>query len=164
MSKWVEDRFGPYSPFFENLETMRQTHIKKNSDYAGEGGTYFNFEYAARVAEPFTDPVDKVFATMLGIKLARLAILKRPGKKPNNEPVIDTQKDLATYATIWWTYLAEQEAARVKGRRIRTGVRKRKCAPSNRRRSTSPPRARKPKTIGRAYRKGTRPTPKTRRH
>jgi hypothetical protein len=137
MSKWVDDEYGPYTPFFDNLEVMRETHLKKNSDYAGDGGTYFNFEYAAKVAEPFTDPVDKVFATMLGIKLARLAILKKPGKKPKNEPTLDTQKDLATYAAIWWTYMCEQEAKSVTGRRVRPGVRKRLSKTGRSGRSTS---------------------------
>jgi hypothetical protein len=51
-----------YLPFIKNLKEMEKTHLSKNHDYAGDGGTYFNFEYAAMVAEPFTG-VDKVFAT-----------------------------------------------------------------------------------------------------
>ena len=89
--------------FLKLLEEMTETFKRKNADYAGQlaGGTYANFEYAAKVAEPFTDPVDRVFAVMIGIKLARLANLKRPDVQAKNESVGDSQLDLANYATIW---------------------------------------------------------------
>ncbi len=136
---------NPYAPFLKNLETMMETHLKKNTDYVGDKGQYFNFEYAAILAEPFTDPVDKVFATMIGIKLARLAVLKDKNIKPKNESIEDTHKDLATYTAIWWTYYNE-EVERVKRGRIRTGVRKRERKASSSRGSSSKTRASKPKT------------------
>ena len=80
---------------------MLETFLKKNADYAGDKDPYFNFEYAAAVAEPFTNPVDRVFATLLGVKLARLAVLKSSGAAPKNEPVADSHMDLSTYAAIW---------------------------------------------------------------
>lgn len=145
----------PYSPFIDNLKVMEELHRRKNQDYAGDGGTYFNFEYAAEIAKHFDDPVDRVFATMIGIKMARLAVLKKPGKKPNHESVNDTHKDLATYTAIWWTYQCEQEAERVKGRRVRTGLRKRVSKASSSRRSSGKNRTRKAKAPSRAYRKDT---------
>ena len=118
-------RKDPYSPFFKNLETMAETHKKKNHDYAGDEGTYFNFEYAAVLAKPFDDPFDKVFATMIGIKLARLSVLKNSGKKPLNESIEDSLKDLATYATIWWTYYCEEVESEQRGRVRSSRVRQR---------------------------------------
>jgi hypothetical protein len=144
-----------YLPFIKNLKEMEKTHLSKNHDYAGDGGTYFNFEYAAQVAEPFSG-VDKVFATMIGIKLARLAILKRTKKRPKHESINDTQKDLATYATIWWTYLCEEEAARVNRRRLRAWSRKRISKPRSRRRGPCPGRSKTAKASGWADRKGSR--------
>lgn len=58
--------------FDKVLDIMRDLHKRKNSDYAKTDNPYSNFEFAARIASGFTDPVDKVFATMIGIKLARL--------------------------------------------------------------------------------------------
>lgn len=148
------NNLGEFSQFRANLETMYATLCRKNHDYAGDEGTYFNFEYAAMVAEPFSG-VDKVFATMLGIKLARMAVIKK-GRKPKNESLNDSHKDLATYTAIWWTYLNEQEKKNERGRRIRSGVRKRQCQPRNRGRSTSKSRARKPAAARRANREGSR--------
>jgi hypothetical protein len=85
------------------MDRIAAIHAKKSHDYAQAGNPYSNFEYAAKVAERFTDPIDKVFATMIGIKLARLAEL-RAGKQPKNESVRDSFDDLATYAMIWNSY------------------------------------------------------------
>jgi hypothetical protein len=98
----------PEAAFARLLRDKLAVFERKNADYAGEKGTYFNFEYAAKVAEPFTDPVDKVFATMLGIKLGRLAVLKQPGKVPNHESVLDSHGDFTTYAGIWEAWEAEK--------------------------------------------------------
>jgi hypothetical protein len=85
------------------VKEIAELHDRKNSDYAADDNPYSNFEFAAAVAKDFADPVDRVFATMMGIKLARLAQL-RSGKDPLNEPVADTFRDLANYAVIWASY------------------------------------------------------------
>lgn len=82
------------------LREMEALHEKKNHDYATDGNPYSNFEYAAQVSAGFTDPVDRVFATLIGVKLARLQELTK-GKVPNNESINDTYLDLANYAAIW---------------------------------------------------------------
>lgn len=82
------------------LAQMAELHDKKNEDYASDGNPYSNFEYAAQVAAIFTDPEDRVYATLLGIKLARIAELRR-GKTPKNEPLHDSYKDATTYMAIW---------------------------------------------------------------
>ena len=94
-------------------DEMKALFAKKNADYAGEAGTYANFTRAAVIAEWFDDPVDRVFATLLGIKLARLATLKRKGKTPNFESVEDTHEDFKTYAAIWEAWEIDRKAHEV---------------------------------------------------
>lgn len=86
------------------LETIRALHDSKNQDYAQPGNPYSNFEYAAQIAARFTDPLDVVFATLIGIKLARMAELSRPGRTPHHEALQDTRRDLANYACLWASY------------------------------------------------------------
>jgi hypothetical protein len=59
-----------------------------------------NFTFAAQVADGFTG-ADAVFATMIGIKLARLKELRGKGKTAQNESAHDSLKDLAMYAALW---------------------------------------------------------------
>jgi len=91
------------------LERIKALHDRKNHDYAQDSNPYSNFEYASRVIEPFIkdryNNINIVFATMIGIKLARLAELQ--GKDPLNESVRDTFDDLANYAAIWASYWEE---------------------------------------------------------
>ena len=86
------------------LQSMAAIHEKKNEDYASAGDPYSNFKEAGAVAEGFTDPVDKAFAVLIGVKLARLRELKGKGKTPNNESIADTYLDLSTYAALWASY------------------------------------------------------------
>jgi hypothetical protein len=85
------------------LEELRALHFSKNSDYARDDDPLSNFTEAAQVAEGFTG-VDAVFASLLGVKLARLRELTRAGKTPNHESIADTRKDLAMYAILWAAY------------------------------------------------------------
>lgn len=91
------------SSFTEILKRIQEIHDKKAHDYSQEGDRYSNFKRAAIIAEWFNDPVDKVFATMIGIKLARKAELLN-GKSPKNESVEDTFLDENTYSVIWHTW------------------------------------------------------------
>lgn len=95
------------------LLKIAQTHDKKNADYADpESGDYYgNFEYAALVSDGFSNPIDRVFATLIAIKMARIQELTKPGRKVNNEPVDDSRLDLTTYATIWTAY---HESAKIR--------------------------------------------------
>ena len=89
--------------YVEFLDKMREVHDRKSQDYAQDNNVYSNFEYSAKVSEIFKDPVDRVFATMIGIKLARLAELHN-GKSPKNESVADSHLDLSVYTAIWAAY------------------------------------------------------------
>lgn len=90
------------------LAEMGQLHDSKNADYASDGNPYSNFEEAAAVAEGFTG-VDAVFASLIGVKLARLRELTSAGKTPNHEGIEDTRKDLAMYAALWASYYRPSE-------------------------------------------------------
>ena len=88
------------------LEEMHALHARKNADYAQDGDPLSNFRQAAQVAEGFTG-VDAVFASLIGVKLARLRELTSAGKVPNNESIADTRTDLAMYAALWASYYRE---------------------------------------------------------
>jgi hypothetical protein len=112
--KAFEQAYGYNRDFANLLNEMARIHVKKNRDYAEDANRYSNFEYACRVAEPFTG-VDKVFATMLGIKLARMAELKK-GKTPNFESLADSHLDESVYSTLWASYNALKERENEKRR------------------------------------------------
>jgi hypothetical protein len=87
--------------FNKLMDEIKELHNRKNHDYASDDNPYSNFEFAAKIVEQFTNPVDQTFACMIGIKLARLGQLLGKGKEPNNESVRDTMRDLTTYCGIW---------------------------------------------------------------
>lgn len=89
--------------FKRALQRMEATHDAKSHDYATDDNPYSNFDFAATVAERFGEPHDHVFATMVGIKLARLGELLGRGKTPKHESIDDTFLDLANYVVLWWT-------------------------------------------------------------
>lgn len=93
--------------FKDFCQRMINIHEKKAHDYSKEGDRFSNFKRAAEIASWFNDPVDKVFATMIGIKLARLAELLN-GKTPKNESTDDTFLDCCTYMAIWYTWFAKK--------------------------------------------------------
>ena len=86
------------------LAEMQAMHDRKNEDYASAANPYSNFEQAGALAALFSDAVDIAFATLIGVKLARLGELKGKGKTPKNEAVEDTFLDLAVYASLWGSY------------------------------------------------------------
>ncbi len=92
--------------FSDLLDEMAGLHDRKNADYAQDGNPYSNFEQAADVARGFSG-VDAVFASLIGVKLARLRELTSAGKTPNNESIADTRTDLAMYAALWASYYRE---------------------------------------------------------
>jgi hypothetical protein len=92
------------SSFYEMLRRMRETHDRKQHDYAAEGNPFSNFEDAARVANV---SVDEVFAVLIGTKLARINELVRSNKQPKNESLLDSYLDLAVYAALRAAYALE---------------------------------------------------------
>lgn len=89
--------------FNRALQRMQETHDAKSHDYATDVNPYANFDFAQTVAARFQAPHDHVFATMVGIKLARLGELLGRGKTPKHESIDDSFLDLANYVVLWWT-------------------------------------------------------------
>lgn len=94
--------------FAEAVAAMARVSESKSHDYAQAGNRYSNFEFAAQVADEFPDGPDRVFATMLAVKLARLAELLNQQKTPKHESVEDTFLDLCNYGVLWWTWRANR--------------------------------------------------------
>lgn len=90
--------------FVALLAEMQEMHDRKSQDYANDTNRYQNFEIAGALGAMFKDPVDVAFATLIGVKLARLGELRGKGKTPNNEGIADTHLDLSVYATLWASY------------------------------------------------------------
>lgn len=96
--------------FHALLKRMADMHDKKSADYAEDTNYYSNFENAAVSAGV---PVDAIFRTMIGIKLARLVELQGKGKVPKNEPIADSLLDLAVYAALYASYFYEEVDAKL---------------------------------------------------
>jgi len=93
----------------EILKKIQEIHERKNKDYAQADDPFSNFKRASIIASWFDDPIDKVFATLTGIKLARLAELLN-GKTPLHESIDDSFLDKNTYGVIWQAWnLAKNE-------------------------------------------------------
>jgi hypothetical protein len=73
---------------------------KKREDYTSSG-THQNFERAEIIISWFSNDIDKVYATHIATKLARLATLLSSDKEPNNESIRDSFEDLTNYAALW---------------------------------------------------------------
>ena len=90
------------NPYFQDvLDLMAEVHDSKNEDYASDEDPFSNFTGVAQMTDL---PTDKVFQTMIGIKMERLKQLVGASKTPNNESVDDTILDMANYAAIWLAY------------------------------------------------------------
>lgn len=95
--------------FHELIDECKKIHDKKSHDYSQEDDPFSNFKRAAELASWFKSDNDKVFVTLIGIKLARLAELFG-GKLPNNESIKDSFIDLSNYCLLWGSsYLSELE-------------------------------------------------------
>lgn len=89
------------------LDEIGEIVAKKNQDYAGAAGEFWNFEYAASVAGGCTTP-ESVIRSQIGIKLGRLQnLIANPGE--NYESIKDTVLDLHGYAAILHGYYLSRE-------------------------------------------------------
>lgn len=86
--------------FVDTLTSIIELHKKKNDDYSGDKGVFFNFDFCASLSELFSNTKDKVYAVFVGVKLARLAVVLS-SKSVKNESIEDSFDDLICYATIW---------------------------------------------------------------
>lgn len=98
----------------ETFEKAIEIHKKKNEDYTGKStDPFYNFNVAEYIASQFESDRNKVFATMVGIKLGRLAALLNSGKTPNNESIEDSFDDLIVYAGIWKSAYLDKDRFKV---------------------------------------------------
>lgn len=86
--------------FHELLKKMGEIHDKKSHDYASTENPFQNFERSSEIVSWFKSDNDKVFAAIIGIKLARLSELLN-GKEPQNESIEDSFIDCANYVLLW---------------------------------------------------------------
>lgn len=97
--------------FVDNLDRYKDLHRKKNDDYSGNKGAFFNFEFCDFVSSLFSNSRDRVYATFLAVKLARLAVTLS-AKEIKNESIEDSFDDLIVYATIWKCDFVERKKER----------------------------------------------------
>lgn len=87
----------------ELFEACKKLTQSKGEDYVTDIKTdrFENFSRSALVSSWFKDDRDRVYATLIAIKLARLAALLSTDKTPNHESIEDTFKDLINYPALW---------------------------------------------------------------
>ena len=90
----------------DSLDTIANIFRKKNADYANSDSWRSNFQDVARQLD-FTD-IDAC-DTLIAVKQARLRSLRKNGRGPVNEAVLDTYLDRATYAVIALAMILEDQ-------------------------------------------------------
>lgn len=95
--------------FHELIQKCITTHNKKNHDYAKEDNPHSNFEIVAELVKHFKNPIDQVYVTLIGVKLARMSELLN-GKEPNNESIEDTYVDLTNYSALWGAHWLDKDS------------------------------------------------------
>lgn len=88
-NSWLEGAF----------EELKHTVLDKNEDYR-INGEFSNFEFASAVSG--VDVLDGLM-NQIGIKIGRIKGIWEKDRA-NNEPLIDSYKDLAGYALIMFAY------------------------------------------------------------
>jgi hypothetical protein len=100
----------------ETFDNLKNLHKKKNDDYTGEKGPFFNFEFCEYFAGLFSNTRDKVYAVFVGVKLARLSVvLTRP---PSNESVTDSFDDAIVYLALWKADYVSRNANKTRHDRV----------------------------------------------
>lgn len=90
-------------PEFEKLVIkMLEVHKSKSADYASTDDPLSNFKVQEYFSSLFKHDKDKVFASIIGIKIARLSTLLSKEETPNNESIEDTFLDACNYFALWY--------------------------------------------------------------
>lgn len=84
--------------FEQVLAEILALNRRKRADYALDGDPWSNFRATADRCG-MASPLDAVVFN-IEQKLVRLTALKANGRQPANESVVDTWRDIATYAVI----------------------------------------------------------------
>jgi hypothetical protein len=97
--------------FYKLLEEMAALHDRKSHDYASNDNPSGNYHFAGKLALLFAhSPEDAGFIGRIGEKIYRLANLEKDGKKPANESIEDTERDICVIVTLW---MADRRQRRV---------------------------------------------------
>lgn len=85
------------------LATCAEVMDKKAHDYTRDplANRYENFDKSSILVSWFTNDRDRSYASIIGIKIARLSALLSTGKIPNNESISDNFQDLINYCAMW---------------------------------------------------------------
>lgn len=87
----------------EILDECKRMTAAKGQDYTTDVNVdrFENFSRCALVSGWFVSDRDKVYATLITLKLARLASLLGRDKDVKNESIKDTFIDLVNYSALW---------------------------------------------------------------
>ena len=91
----------------ELFDKGRQILKSKAEDYTSGGANsssrYENFDRQMQLTSWFKNECDKVFMSLIAVKIARLSTLLN-GKEPKNESIEDSFIDLINYCALWAGY------------------------------------------------------------
>lgn len=87
--------------FLGIFDKCKQLALKKRADYTSTSDTHENFKRSGEIASWFKSDIDKPYAVLIGIKLARLGSLLSKGTDPNFESIEDNFIDLVNYMALW---------------------------------------------------------------
>jgi hypothetical protein len=76
---------------------IAETMVSKGQDYAGEEDRLRNFKVAGAISG--ISPKQQCLS-LIATKVARLSTLYTSGRKPNNEPTLDSEYDLIVYGFL----------------------------------------------------------------
>jgi len=105
----------------DTFDKLKELHKKKNDDYAGQNGPFFNFKFTEWLLGHFKYDRDKVYVNQIGIKLARLSVLLGQNGEARNESIEDSFDDLINYCAIWkCAYMDTKRTARLTDAQIQS--------------------------------------------
>ena len=93
--------------FYEAMQIVNDTCMKKNADYANESDFFSNFIESARSANI---EVWQSFEHIIGIKEARIRNLQGREHDPVNEPLLESYKDRAVFAVLAFAYMIRSDS------------------------------------------------------
>jgi hypothetical protein len=95
--------------FYDLLGKLAELHDKKSHDYASNDNPSGNYHFAGQLASMFShSPEDAGFIGRIAEKIYRLANLESGGKRPQNESIEDTERDICVITLLWMTDRADR--------------------------------------------------------
>lgn len=88
----------------EFVEKMQEIILKKGNDYAAQDDRLSNFKLAGNICQIAPE---QNCLSLIATKVARLGVLLKSQKQPDNESVQDSLIDLANYAALLYMLLKE---------------------------------------------------------